>query len=45
VNVEIPINPDYSDTEIDEKGIVPGSILCLQMLLQVAGGSTELLEA
>jgi hypothetical protein len=45
VNVEIPINPDYSDTEIDEEGIVPGAILSLQMLLQVAGGSTELLEA
>lgn len=45
VNVEIPTNPDYSDTEIDEEGIVPGAILSLQMLLQVAGGSTELLEA
>lgn len=45
VNVEIPTNPDYSDTEIDEEGIVPGSILSLQILVQVAGGSTELLEA
>ena len=45
VNVEIPTNPDYSGTEIDEEGIVPGAILSLQMLLQVAGGSTELLEA
>ncbi len=45
VNVEIPTNPDYSDTEIDEEGIVPGAILSLQMLLHVAGGSTELLEA
>lgn len=45
VNVEIPTNPDYSDAEIDEDGIVPGPILSLQMLLQVAGGSTELLEA
>ena len=45
VNVEIPTNPDYSDAEIDETGIVPGAILSLQMLLEVAGGNTELLEA
>lgn len=44
VNVEIPINPDYANKEIDEAGIVPGSILSLQMLLQVASGSTELLD-
>lgn len=45
VNVEIPTNPDYADEEIDEAGIVPGAILSLQMLLQVASGSTELLDA
>lgn len=45
VNVEIPTNPDYADEEIDEAGIVPGAILSLQMLLQVASGNTELLEA
>ena len=45
VNVEIPTNPDYSDTEVDEEGIAPGAILSLQILLQVAGGNTELLEA
>lgn len=45
VNVEIPTNPDYDDTEIDVEGIVPGSILSLQMLLEVVGGNTELLEA
>lgn len=44
VNVEIPINPDYADTDVDEEGIVPGAILSLQMLLEVAGGNTELLE-
>jgi len=44
-NVEILTNPDYSDTEIDDEGIVSGAILSLQTLLQVAGGSTELLEA
>lgn len=45
VNVELATNPDFDDQEIDEAGIVPGSILSLQMLLQVASGSTELLEA
>jgi hypothetical protein len=44
VNVEIPINPDFDGQEIDEEGIVPGAILSLQMLIQVASGNTELLE-
>lgn len=45
VNFEIPINPDYDGQEIDEEGIVPGAILSLQMLIQVASGNTELLES
>lgn len=45
VNVEIATNPEYDDQEIDEKSIVPGAILSLQMLIQVATGNTELLEA
>ena len=44
VNVEIPTNPDFVDQEIDEAGIVPGAVLSLQMLIQVASGRTELLE-
>jgi len=44
LNVEIATNPDYTDEEIDESGIVPGAILSLQMLLQVASGGTELLD-
>ena len=44
VNVEIPTNPDYDGQEIDHAGIVPGAILSLQMLIEVASGSTELLE-
>lgn len=44
VNFELAINSDYDDQEIDESEIVPGSILSLQILLQVASGSTELLE-
>ena len=44
VNLEIPTNPDYDGQEIDEEGIVPGSILSLQMLIEVASGNTALLE-
>lgn len=45
VNVELATNPDHDGQEVDEAEIVPGSILSLQMLLHVASGSTELLEA
>lgn len=44
VNVEIPTNPEYDGAEIDVNGIVPGAILSLQMLLEVMGGNSELLE-
>lgn len=44
VNFEIPINPYYDEQEINREGIVPGAILSLQMLIQVASGSTQLLE-
>jgi len=44
VNVEIPTNPDFDGQEIDEEGIVPGSVLSLQLLIEVASGNTELLE-
>ena len=44
VNFEIATNPDLDGQEIDETGIVPGAILSLQMLIQVASGNTELLE-
>jgi len=44
VNLEIPTNPGFDGQEIDEKGIVPGAVLSLQMLIEVASGNTELLE-
>jgi hypothetical protein len=44
VNLEIPTNSDYDGKEIDEAGIVPGAILSLQMLIEVASGNTALLE-
>ena len=45
VNVEVPTNPDFNGQEgIDEANIVPGTALVLQMFIEVASGSTELLE-
>lgn len=44
VNVEIPTNPDYDGREIDEAGITPGALISLQMLIEVASGSSQLLE-
>jgi hypothetical protein len=45
VNVELAADPDYDDREVHKEGIVPGAILSLQMLIQVATGNTTLLEA
>ncbi|MCZ8159003.1 MAG: hypothetical protein O9256_03850 [Rhizobiaceae bacterium] len=44
VNVEIPIAGDFSAQDIDESQVVPGSIISLQMLIEVASGNKELLE-
>ncbi|RME56729.1 hypothetical protein D6779_10075 [Candidatus Parcubacteria bacterium] len=43
INVEIPTNPDFAGKadDIDEEGIVPGPIISLQMMLDVALGSDE----
>lgn len=41
VNVEIPTNPDLAEKEIIEEEIVPGPILGLRMLLDIALGSEE----
>jgi len=41
VNVEIAIDPDLSGADIDERKIVPGPILALRLLLDIALGSEE----
>lgn len=43
INVEIPTNPDFDGKydEIDENGIIPGPILSLRVLFDVALGSDE----
>ncbi len=39
--VEIPTDPDLAGQEIDEKGIVPGSVMMLQVLCDIALGDQE----
>ncbi len=41
VNVEIPTNPDYDGNDIDENGIIPGPIMTLRLLTDIALGSEE----
>jgi|WetSurMetagenome_2_1015567.scaffolds.fasta_scaffold391660_1 hypothetical protein len=40
-NFEIPTNPDFDGKKIDEERVIPGPILHLQILLDVALGSEE----
>jgi hypothetical protein len=41
VNVEIATDPDLVDKEIDEDGILPGRILTMQILVNVALGNDK----
>ena len=41
VNVEIATDPDLCSQDIDEKGILPGRLIGLQMLCDIALGSEE----
>lgn len=40
-NVEIPTNRDYDGSEIDEDGIVPGPVMSMQLLMDIAVGDDE----
>ncbi len=40
-NVEIPTNPDFDGQGIDEEGIVPGAVMIIQLLLDIALGDEE----
>ena len=40
-NVEIPINPNFQNMEVDEKEIIPGKLITIQMLTNIALGSEE----
>lgn len=41
VNVEIATDPDYADLDVDEDEIVPGRIMTLQLLWDIALGDEE----
>lgn len=41
VNVELATSPDYDGREVDEDGIIPGPLLSLQVLCDVALGDDE----
>jgi len=41
VNVEIATDPDLAGQDIDEQGIVPGSMITLQLMLDIALGDSE----
>lgn len=41
VNVEIPTNPDFDEQEIDEDDIVPGPVLGMQLLCDIALGDDK----
>ena len=41
VNFEIPINPDFDNAEIDESGIVPGVVMTIQLMFEIALGEPE----
>lgn len=44
VNVDIATDPDYDGAEIDKDKITPGSVLMIQMMLDVAAGNDEYLK-
>lgn len=39
LNFELPINPDFSDKEVDESGIKVGTVLMIQMMMDIAYGN------
>lgn len=41
MNVELPTNPDYDGQEVDEEGIIPGPLMSIRLLCDVALGTDE----
>ena len=44
VNVELETDPDWADKEVDESGIVPGPVMMLQVMMDIALGDDEQAE-
>ena len=41
INFDIPANPGHDEREIDEEGIVPGPIIAMTLLVDIALGDDE----
>ena len=41
VNVEIPTNPEYDGIEVDEAKVLPGPVMSMQVLMDIALGDDE----
>ncbi len=41
INIEIPTNPDYDGKEVDEEGIVPGPVMGMHLLMDIALGDEK----
>ena len=41
INVEIPTSPDFDGREVDANGIVPGPVMSMQLLMDIALGDEE----
>ena len=41
LNVEIPTNPDFDNKEVDGEGIIPGPVMTLRLLIDIALGTEE----
>ena len=44
VDLELATNPEYDGEDVDEAEIIPGAVLSLQMLIEVAAGNTDPIE-
>ena len=44
VNVEIPTHPDYCETEINEEEVVPGTVMTMQLMVDIALGPKDVSE-
>ncbi|NKE72845.1 hypothetical protein [Candidatus Manganitrophus noduliformans] len=40
-NVDIPTNPDYDGSDIDEDGLIPGPVMGMQLLFDIALGDDK----
>jgi len=41
INIELPLNPDMSSSEADINGIIPGRVIVIQLMCDIALGSEK----